>query len=90
MNPKQIGKQVMDFSKAAFHTYFNTMCSLQDRSEKALDTLLTQSPFFSADAKKQIASWIKAYKQGRDNCKTVANAHFGRMEGLFNGDLLPK
>jgi len=85
MDPKQMGKQMVEFNKAMFNNYFSAICVLQDQTEKALGQMMAQSPLFPPEVKSAVAKWFDTYKQGRDNFKTFADDHFKKMEELCSG-----
>jgi len=85
MDPKQIGKQMIEFNKSMFNNYFGAICVLQDQMEKAFGQMLAQSPLFPEEAKKTLESWFGTYRQGRDSFKTFADEHFKKMEDLCSG-----
>jgi putative IMPACT (imprinted ancient) family translation regulator len=85
MDPKQMGKQMVEFNKVMFNNYFSAICVLQDQTEKAFEQMMAQSPMFPQEVKAAITNWFGTYKQGRDNFKTFAEDNFKKMEELCSG-----
>ena len=86
MEPKQIAKQMIDFSKAAFDNSFEAMAIIQDQTEKMVSNMLEQNTMIPAEAKKAVAEWTKSYKKGRDDLKTAADENFKKVESFFTGE----
>jgi polyhydroxyalkanoate synthesis regulator phasin len=84
MEPKQIAKQMIDFSKTAFDNSFEAMAALQDQTEKMVNNVIEQNKMLPDDAKKAVADWIKSYKQGRNDLKAVADENFKKVEAFFS------
>jgi len=85
MDPKQIAKQMIDFSKTAFDNSFEAMTVVQDNTEKIVNTFIEQNTMMPEEAKKAFADWIKAYKKGRTDFKATADENFKKVEALFAG-----
>ena len=83
MEPKQIAKQMMDFSKTAFDNSFEAMAVLQDQTEKMVNSIIEQNSLLPDDGKKTISEWITAYKKGRYDFKTAADESFKKAESFF-------
>ena len=83
MDQKQVFKQMIDFSKAAFDNSFNAMVMLQEQTEKATSTLLDQATWLPAEGKKAVKDWIMAYKKGRDDFKKTVDENFKKVEAFF-------
>ncbi len=85
MDPKQIGKQIIDFNKKAFENSFSAMCALQEQAEKTFDIFLDKSPLYSEETRKIVTEWRKNYIKGRDQFKSMANDNFEKASSFFNG-----
>lgn len=85
MDPKQVAKQMIDFSKTAFDNSFEAMAVVQDNTEKIVNNFIEQNTMMPDDAKKAFADWIKAYKKGRNDFKATADENFKKVEALFAG-----
>jgi polyhydroxyalkanoate synthesis regulator phasin len=85
MEPKQIAKQMIDFSKTAFDNSFEAMAVLQDQTEKMVNAMIEQNSMMPDEGKKAIADWIKSYKKGRNDLKIAADESFKKVESFFAG-----
>ncbi|MEN6621425.1 MAG: hypothetical protein ABFD50_07755 [Smithella sp.] len=83
MEPKQIAKQMIDFSKSAFDNSFEAMAILQDQTEKMVSSLIEQNSMIPEEGKKAISDWISSYKRGRSDLKTAADENFKKVESFF-------
>jgi hypothetical protein len=83
MEPKQIAKQMIDFSKSAFDNSFEAMAVIQDQTEKMVNALIEQNAMIPEDGKKAILDWILSYKRGRADLKTAAEESFKKVESFF-------
>ena len=85
MEPKQFAKQMIQFNKAAFDNTFNAMAVLQEQTEKMVNSFMEQSAWMTAEGKKAVADWVKAYKRGRDDFKAAVDENFKKVEEFFAG-----
>jgi len=83
MDPKQIAKQMVDFSKTAFDNSFNAMSVVQDQTEKMVNSMIEQTAVLPDEGKKVINDWIKTCKKGRDEFKATADENFKKVENFF-------
>lgn len=83
MEPKQIAKQMIDFSKTAFDNSFEAMAVLQDQTEKMVNAMIEQNSLMPEDGKKAVSEWIKSYKKGRNDLKVAADESFKKVESFF-------
>jgi hypothetical protein len=83
MDQKQIAKQMMEFNKTAFDNTFNAMTVLQDQTEKLVFQFLEKAPWFPPDGKTAIVDWVKAYKKGREDFKSSADAGYKKVAEYF-------
>ena len=83
MEPKQIAKQMIDFSKTAFDNSFEAMAVLQDQTEKMVNAMIEQNSLMPEDGKKAVSEWIKSYKKGRNDLKVAADESFKKVEPFF-------
>jgi len=86
MDPKQIAKQMIQFSKTAFDNTFYAMNVLQEQTEKMVNMFLEQqSPGMPAEGKKAVTDWINAYKRGREGFKAAVDGNYKKVEDYFAG-----
>ncbi len=83
MEPKQIAKQMIDFSKTAFDNSFDAMAVLQDQTEKMVNAFMEQNAMMPDEGKKAVYDWIKSYKKGRNDVKVAADESFKKVESFF-------
>jgi len=83
MDPKNISKQMVDFSKTAFDNSFEAMSVIQDQTQKMVNTMMEQAAFFPEEGKKAVKDWIKTCKKGRDEFKATADENFKKVEIFF-------
>jgi len=83
MDPKQMTKQMMDFNKTAFDNTFNAMTVLQDQTEKMVSMYMEQAPWFPEEGKKVINEWVRAYKKGREDFRSIVDANYKKVEDYF-------
>lgn len=80
---KHVAKQMIQFNKTAFDNTFDAMTILQEQTEKMMDMYLDQSIWIPAEGKKAIKDWLKAYKQGRENFKSITEDRYNEMVETF-------
>jgi polyhydroxyalkanoate synthesis regulator phasin len=85
MDPKQIAKQMIQFTKTTFDNTFDAITVLQEQTEKLIGTYLEQAPIIPAEGKKAITDWMKAYKKGREELKTAVDDNYKKVEEFFTG-----
>lgn len=76
MDPKQIAKQMIQFTKTTFDNTFDAITILQEQTEKLIGTYLEQAPMIPAEGKKAIADWMKAYNKGREEFKAAVDENY--------------
>jgi hypothetical protein len=84
MDIKDKTKQMIDYHKAAFETYYNSVQMLQEQTTKALDNMLKQSPWIPAQTKSFINEWISIYKKVTADFKESVDQNYAKMEEFLN------
>ena len=84
MDNKDKTKQMIDYHKAAFETYYNSVQMLQDQTTKALDDMLKQSPWVPAQTKSFINEWINIYRKVTADFKESVDQNYAKMEEFLN------
>ncbi len=84
MDNKDKTKQMIDYHKAAFETYYNSVQMLQEQTTKALDNMLKQSPWIPAQTKSFINEWISIYKKVTADFKESVDQNYAKMEEFLN------
>ena len=90
MEPGKISKQMIDFQKTTFDNTFNAMVSLQEQTEKMVNTIMDQSPWLPEEGKKVINEWVGAYKKGCNDFKKFVDENFKKVEEVFASPSKPK
>jgi hypothetical protein len=86
MDNKDNTKQMIDYHKAAFETYYNSVQMLQEQTTKALDNMLKQSPWIPAQTKSFINEWISIYKKVTADFKESVDQNYAKMDDFLNSD----
>ena len=63
MDPKKMGKQMMDFYKTSFDNSYSAMMMLQEQMERMGTMYWGQMVNLPEEAKKDLTEWTKSYKQ---------------------------
>ncbi len=85
MDPKQIAKQMIQFSKTSFDNTFDAMTALQEQTEKMMAMYLDQAPLLPEEGKKVINDWLKTYKKGRVDFKAAVDENYKKVAESFAG-----
>ncbi|HON59753.1 MAG TPA: hypothetical protein P5040_00065 [Smithella sp.] len=80
MDNKENAKKMIEYHKAAFETYYNSILMLQDQTTKALENMLKQSPWIPAQTKSFINEWIGIYKKVTEDFKEAVDQNYAKME----------
>jgi hypothetical protein len=79
----QMFKQMINFNKTAFDNSFNALVTLQEQTEKMVNTFLDQATWLPEEGKKVTLDWIQAYKKGCEDFKKVVDENFKRVEDFM-------
>ena len=91
MENKDIAKQMLDYSKAAFEVGFNSMVMLQEQTSQVMDQFLKQSPWIPPQTKSFINEWSNIYKKSALDFKDAADKNYSKIEEFFvSGHSAPK
>lgn len=80
INPNEIARQVLDFQKGAFASWYDAMSIFQDQAATAVDTLLNQTGWFPDEGRQVISSWTSACKNERDRYKIYLEESISGLE----------
>lgn len=83
MDPKKMGKQMIDSYKASFDNSFNAMMMLQEQMERMSSMYWGQMVNFPEEAKKGLAEWTKSYRKNCEEFKKVVDDNFKKLESFF-------
>jgi len=82
MDPKKMGKQMMDFYKTSFDNSYGAMMMLQEQMERLGAMYWGQMVNLPEEAKKGLAQWNKSYKKNCEDFKKVVDSGFQRLEAF--------
>ena len=85
MDPKQIMRQAIQFNKTAFDNTFAAMTVLQEQTERMITKFMDQAPLLPEAGKDAINEWLKAYKEGCEDCKKAVDESYKKLEEFFAG-----
>jgi hypothetical protein len=83
MDPKKMGKQMMDFYKTTFDNSYSAMMMLQEQMERMYSMYYGQMVNLPEEAKKGLADWTKSYKKNCEDFKKVMDDSFKKLESFF-------
>lgn len=83
MEPNQMTKQVLDFQKGAFSSWFGVLSVLQDQADLTVDTMLKQNRWMPDEGRRAILSWVSACRQERGRYKAYVEQSFSGFEKYF-------
>lgn len=90
MDQGKMLKQALGVYKTAFDSTFDTICTVQDQTEKMMNLFLENATWLPDEGKKAILEWGKAYKKGRDEYKAAVDESYKKVEDFFTNMDKPK
>ncbi len=82
MDPKKMGKQMIDFYKTSFDNSFNAIMMLQEQTERLTNMYWGQMVNLPDEAKKGLADWTKSYKKNCEDFKKMMDESFKKLESF--------
>ena len=82
MDPKKMGKQMMDFYKTTFDNTYSAMMMLQEQMDACTLMYFGQMVNLPEEAKKGLAEWTKSYKKNCEDFKKVMDDSFKKLESF--------
>jgi len=82
MDPKKMGKQMMDFYKTTFDNSYAAMMMLQGQMERLGVMYWGQKVNLAEEAKKEMAEWTTSYKKNCTEFKKVVDEGFQKLESF--------
>ncbi|MGE5800366.1 MAG: hypothetical protein ACM337_08540 [Syntrophaceae bacterium] len=76
METKLFAKQSLQFCHAALTQTLDAALTVQEQSQKTIDSLLDQTPGIPAEGRRAISDWIEACRQQTEAVKTVVDEGF--------------
>jgi hypothetical protein len=81
--PRKMAKQILDFHKASFDTYFNNLIMIQEQMDRMSSMFMDQTTALPEEAKKAMTYWTKTYKKSCDEFKKTVDDNYKRVEAFF-------
>jgi hypothetical protein len=82
MDPKKMGKQMMDLYKTAFDNSYGAMMMVQGQMERMGAMYWGQMANLPEEAKKGLTEWTKSYKKNCEDFKKAVDDGFQKMESF--------
>ena len=83
MDPKKMGKQMIDFYKTSFDNSYSAMMMLQEQMERMANLYWGQMVNVPDEVKKGMAEWTKSYKKNCEDFKKSVDEGFKKLETFF-------
>ena len=83
MDPKKMGKQMIEFYKTSFDNSYSAMMMLQEQMERMANLYWGQMVNVPDEVKKGMAEWTKSYKQNCEDFKKSVDEGFKKLEIFF-------
>ncbi len=83
MDPKKLGKQMLDFYKTSFDNSYAAMMMLQEQMDRMGALFLGQMGNLPEDVKRGLAEWNKSYKKSCEDFKKTMDENFKKLDAFF-------
>jgi hypothetical protein len=83
MDPKKMGKQMIEFYKSTFDNSFSAMMMLQEQMDRMSNLYWGQMVNVPDEVKKGLAEWGKSYKKNCEDFKKTVDDSFKKLESFF-------
>jgi len=80
MNANEITKQVIDFQKGAFSSWYGALSIVQDQVAEAMDTMLNQTNWIPDEGRQAILSWMSTCRNERNRFKDYVEESLSGLE----------
>lgn len=84
IDTKHVIRQMVDFQKSAFNASFNTIKTVQTKTEKAMDIFVNQAFWIPEEWKGAYVNWSKAYNSGCEAFKKNVDEGFEKIESYVS------
>jgi hypothetical protein len=84
MEPSEVAKQTLHFSKVTFDNTFNAMLLLQEQVQRIIDLYFNQLPVFPQEGKRIVDTWMGACRDNREDCKGTLEKNYEIFMSFFN------
>lgn len=75
-----ITKQIIDFQKGAFASWYSAISMMQDQAASTVDVMLNQAGWIPEQGRAAVLSWVEAGINERDRLKIYLQDGFSRLE----------
>ena len=82
MDPRKMGKQMIDLYKTNFDNSFSAMMMFQEQMERLTNLYWGQIPNLPDEAKKSLNEWSKAHKKNCEGFKNLVDDGFKTLESF--------
>ena len=83
MDPKKMGKQMIEFYKTSFDNSYSAMMMLQEQMERMANLYWGQMVNVPDEVKKGMSEWTKSYKKNCEDFKKSVDESFKKLETFF-------
>ena len=83
MDPRKMGKEMIDFYKTTFDNSFSAMMMLQEQMERMTNLYWAQAVNLPQEAKKGLNEWVKIHNKNCENFKKVLDDGLKNLESLY-------
>jgi hypothetical protein len=83
MQTSKLTKQILDFQKSTFETFYGTMTRIQNQMESTTTNLLKRSSIVPEEGLRALDAWSSAIKQGQSDVKKMIDDGFDAWESLL-------
>lgn len=83
MQTSKLTKQILDFQKSTFDTFYGTMTRIQNQVESTTTNMLKRSAIVPEEGIKAMDSWSSVIKQGQNDVKKLIDDSFEAWESLL-------
>lgn len=83
METTKLTKQIFDFQKSTFETFYGTMTRIQNQMESSTTNFLKRSSIVPEEGLKAMDAWSSVIKQGQNDVKKLIDDSFDAWESLI-------
>jgi hypothetical protein len=80
MEYTQITKQMLNFQKMSFDSWYNAVSVVQDQAVSNMGMMLNQAAWIPEDGRNAIQSWVQISKEERNRLKSYVDMGFAAIE----------
>jgi hypothetical protein len=76
-------KTMIELNRTAFNNGYNAVVTVQEQSEKMMNTFLENNGFMPKEGQKVVDQWVGLYKKGQNEYKKMVDDSFDSFEGFL-------